>query len=66
MYLSESPLFYHTCRQKCICRPHRAICTDGDYYELVKQVRTENPDVDELYIPFMVADILKESYEEVE
>ncbi|MGN0630996.1 MAG: hypothetical protein ACI4JN_06675 [Ruminococcus sp.] len=35
----------------------------GNYHELVEQVKTENPDVDEAYIPFMVADVLKEAYE---
>lgn len=35
----------------------------GFYHEIVKQVRTENPDVDEAFIPFMVADVLKEAYE---
>lgn len=38
----------------------------GFYHEIVKQVRTENPDMDEAYIPFMVADILKEAYEREE
>ena len=38
----------------------------GGYNELVEKVRTENPDVDEAFIPFMVADILKEAYEREE
>lgn len=35
----------------------------GDYPELVEKIRTENPDVDEAYIPFIIADVLKEAYE---
>lgn len=38
----------------------------GGYREIVEQVRSENPDVDEAFIPFMVADVLKEAYEREE
>ena len=65
-YINDSYTFVDIDEDRVISAPSLREGVRGDYYDIIKKLKLLNPDVDEDYIPFMVADVLKNVYESEE